>query len=106
MRFICTLPTGRLSRGVTKTYPTICENFATLFKLHDVSFQYQFKLRSVFRSGDLATARITWYLTEYHRGKKISTTQDEGLDVFQKNTKGHWRIVSYLAYPVCSSSKK
>lgn len=84
----------------SKSYDSICHSFAELFKLKDVSYNYQFKLHQVYQSGDLAAARITWYLWEHKDGKRVMVSQDEGLDVFQKNQQGKWEIVNYVAYPM------
>lgn len=81
-----------------KTYASVCDGFKKIFK-SDLNYQYQFKLHQVYRSQDLAAVRLTWYLKISENGKLISDTQDEGLDVFKKNSQGEWKIVNYLGYP-------
>lgn len=81
-----------------KTYSSICEGFGKIFADGHRRYRYRFKLHHVYRSGDLAVARITWYLSIYEHNRRISVTRDEGLDVFQRNPLGKWEIVYYLAY--------
>ena len=83
-----------------KNYESICSSFQRLFQQKESRYQYQFKIHDVYRNGDLAAVRITWYLVIYKDNKKLSTTQDEGIDIFKRNQSGQWQIINYLAYPV------
>jgi ketosteroid isomerase-like protein len=79
-------------------YSDICDGFKKTFSDKNKNYQYSFKLHDVYRSGDLAAARITWYLQINENGKHVSTTQDEGMDVLKRNGAGQWKIVNYIAY--------
>jgi ketosteroid isomerase-like protein len=81
-----------------KTYSSLCGGFQKIFGDARRRYRYRFKLQSVYRSGDLAVARITWYLSVYENNRRVSLTEDKGLDVFQKSPQGDWEIVYYLAY--------
>jgi ketosteroid isomerase-like protein len=81
-----------------KNYQSICNGFKKVFQ-GKKDYQYRFKLHQVYRSHNWASVRITWYLTISEHGKVISETVDEGLDVFERDSQGHWKIVNYLAYP-------
>jgi ketosteroid isomerase-like protein len=81
-----------------KNYASICDGFKKVFSQDHQSYQYDFRLREVYRAGDLAVARITWYLRIYANGKPVSRVKDEGMDVFAKNPRGEWKIINYLAY--------
>lgn len=83
-----------------KNYDALCKGFKDVFQQDEKQYHYHFKLNNVYVSGNLAVARITWYLKVTEKGKVISTVQDEGIDVFQKNSEGDWEIINYLAYPV------
>lgn len=83
-----------------KNYTSICEGFKKIFREPEKSYQYHFKLNQVYRSGNLAAARITWYLQVYEHEKLISEIQDEGLDVFLKDSHNQWKIVNFVGYPV------
>jgi ketosteroid isomerase-like protein len=92
--------TANFQGAPLKSYNSICEGFKRVFKQKDKSYRYSFKLNQIYRSGNLAAVRITWYFHEYEQGKLISKTQDEGLDVFLKDSNNQWKIVNYIAYPV------
>ncbi|HEN5521375.1 TPA: hypothetical protein U6299_002865, partial [Legionella pneumophila] len=83
-----------------KNYTSICHGFKKIFQQTRKNYQYHFKLKRVYRSGHLAVARITWYLQIFEQGKLISETQDEGLDVFLKDSQNQWKIINFIAYPV------
>ncbi|KTD74964.1 YybH family protein [Legionella waltersii] len=83
-----------------KSYDSICEGFKKVFRQKEKRYHYRFKINQVYRSGNLAAVRITWYFLEYKKGRLISKTQDEGLDVFLKDSNHQWKIVNYIAYPV------
>lgn len=88
-------------RGVPqKNYAAICDGFKKIFSDKDRQYQYRFKLHRIYRWGDLATTRITWYLSIFEKGKLVSSMQDEGIDVFVKNKLGEWEIVNYIGYGV------
>jgi ketosteroid isomerase-like protein len=81
----------------TKTYTSICDGFKKIFQ-EAKQYQYRYQLHQVYRSGNFAAVRLTWFLSIYENGKQISFTQDEGLDIFEKNKSGQWEIVNYLGY--------
>ncbi len=86
-------------RGVAeKNYDAICGGFEKIFKEKDKKYQYSFELHNVYREGNLAVVRITWYLQESENGRYKSVTQDEGIDVLQRDDEGQWKIVNYLAF--------
>ncbi len=81
-----------------KNYMSICEGFKKTFAESQRHYQYSFKIRHVFRSNDLAAVRITWFLLIYEKDVLISSSQDEGMDIFQKNQDGKWQIVNFISY--------
>lgn len=83
-----------------KNYFTICHGFEKIFAEKNKRYLYHFTLHDVFRSGNLATVRITWYLKVYENNKQITQVQDEGIDVLLRSKQGKWQIINYLAYPV------
>lgn len=85
----------------TKDYDKICKGFKKIFALKNEHYEYSFQLHQIYRSHNLSAVRITWFLNHYKDGKLISTTRDEGLDVFQKSGV-RWQIVNYIAYPSTS----
>lgn len=82
-----------------KNYDVLCGGFKFVFSKPQ-EYQYSYKINQVYRSDKLAAVRITWYLRISQHGKVISSGQDEGLDIFEQNSHGDWKIVNYLGYPV------
>jgi ketosteroid isomerase-like protein len=81
-----------------KNYSDLCADFKKLFQEKNKHYQYHFKLHKVYRSGDLAAARITWYLSVHQGNKKIFSSREEGLDIFKRQPNGKWQIINYIAY--------
>lgn len=81
-----------------KNYETICNGFKKIFDQSNRHYHYDFKIHQIYHRDDLAAIRVTWYLDIYKNGKLLSRSQDEGLDVLEKQH-GEWRIVNYVAYP-------
>ena len=81
-----------------KNYTSICDGFKRVFNDTSKTYTYHYKLRHVYRSGNLAAVRITWYLEVAEAGKPTSNTTDQGIDVLRPNQNGQWQIINYLAY--------
>lgn len=86
-----------------KNYTKTCEGFQKIFlqeKQKNISYHNDFKIHQIYYSGNLAAVRITWYLDIYKNGKLSSSIQEEGLDIFEKQPNGQWKIVNFIAYPI------
>jgi ketosteroid isomerase-like protein len=58
-----------------------------------------FELKEVVTERDMAVVRLTWTSTVRVKATgQVSTTVDQGLDVFDKGSDGIWRIIRYMAY--------
>ena len=58
-----------------------------------------FELKEVVTERDMAVVRLTWTTTTRVKATgQVSTTVDQGLDVFGKGSDGVWRIIRYMAY--------
>lgn len=88
----------------TKNHAKICQGFQTIFQEKDTLYHNDFKIHHIYQEKNLAAVRITWYLTTYKHGKKIAFTQEEGLDVLQKQANGKWQIVNFIAYPIVAET--
>lgn len=81
-----------------KNYQSICEGFSKIFSENNKKYLYSFEIHDVYRQGNLAAVRITWYLQVQENGRSKSIIQDEGLDILEKNLEGQWKIVNYLSF--------
>lgn len=89
-----------------KDYSIICNGFKKIFAEKNKYYHNAFKIHHLYHSNDLAAVRITWYLDVYEKGKHISSTREEGLDIFQKQANGDWKIIYFLAYPLLEGPGK
>jgi ketosteroid isomerase-like protein len=63
------------------------------------SLSYAVDVKEVLAEGDLAVVRLVWTLTTRVKSTgQVSTTKDQGLDVFGKGSDGSWRIIRYMTY--------
>jgi uncharacterized protein (TIGR02246 family) len=51
-------------------------------------------------SGDLAAEFSTWKFVDHRAGKETVLAHNRGVDLFRRNSKGEWRIIRSLNYPV------
>ncbi|VVC75377.1 hypothetical protein AQUSIP_06670 [Aquicella siphonis] len=83
-----------------KNYSKLCFGFKKIFKEKNMVYHNNFKIHKIYHSNNLAAVRITWYLDIYKNGAHVSTIQEEGLDILQKQSNNQWQIVNFIAYPV------
>jgi ketosteroid isomerase-like protein len=71
-----------------------CDRMKTLFDDPAKSFSYaEPDIKEVLVAGDLATVKLFWTLTVADKsGKVLDTMVEDGLDVFQRQADGSWKI--------------
>ncbi|MEO6784208.1 MAG: hypothetical protein ABI196_25545, partial [Bradyrhizobium sp.] len=63
------------------------------------SFTYTLDLKEIVAEGDMAAVRLVWTLTATLKATgQVSTTVEQGLDVFGKGSDGSWRILRFMTY--------
>jgi ketosteroid isomerase-like protein len=63
------------------------------------SFSYALDLKEILAEGDMAAVRLKWTLTARLKATgTVSTTEDQGLDVFGKGSDGRWRIIRFMSW--------
>jgi ketosteroid isomerase-like protein len=63
------------------------------------TYSEAFELKEVVTERDMAVVRLSWTTTKRVKATgQVSTTVDQGLDVFGKGSDGVWRIIRYMAY--------
>ncbi len=82
----------------TEDWPTMRARFQKLFADTSREYKYSFKLINVYRSGDLAVGRITWYLTVTKDGKPLFEEETQSMDVFKPNKDGVWEMVDFVSF--------
>jgi ketosteroid isomerase-like protein len=60
---------------------------------------YTLDLREILVYGDIAVVRLIWTLDESKAGSNVTVRSLEpGMDIFQHQKDGSWKIIRYLAY--------
>jgi ketosteroid isomerase-like protein len=60
---------------------------------------YTLDLREILVFGDIAVVRLIWTLDESKGGSSVTVRSLEpGMDIFQHQKDGSWKIIRYLAY--------
>jgi ketosteroid isomerase-like protein len=63
------------------------------------SLSYALDIRDIFTAGDVAAVRLVWTLTtRVKETGAVTTAEEQGLDVFGRDSDGHWRIIRFISY--------
>jgi len=88
--------------GPDRDHATMCAGFAALFARTDRRLRYDPPvIHDVFVDGDLAAVHLVW--TARTTGEGIEgelVEREQGVDVFQRQPDGRWRIRVSHAYPL------
>lgn len=62
-------------------------------------YHYGLEIKDVFASGDLGAVRLVWTLTVTGKdGAVLETSVEPGIDIFQRQPDGKWKIARYLCF--------
>jgi len=79
-------------------HDAVCARLAIQLAKPNKRMQYSLSIQEILVSGDLAVARVLWTL-RIKQGKHLKTSQEAGMDVFQKQAGGTWSIIRFMAFP-------
>jgi ketosteroid isomerase-like protein len=82
-----------------QNYALLCDRLHRVLADHTKSFQYGLHIKEVILSESLAVVRLTWISTVTGSDGHSTTGEEPGLDVFQRQRDGSWKIIRYMAYP-------
>lgn len=82
-----------------QNYTLLCDRLHRALANHTKSFQYGLHIKEIIVSGSLAVVRLTWIATVTGSDGRSTTEDEPGLDVFQRQPNGSWKIIRYVAYP-------
>jgi uncharacterized protein (TIGR02246 family) len=85
---------GQPERG----YGGLCDLLKKSLSDKDKTFSYGLDVKEILVFGDVAVVRLDWTLTVKDDAGHESTSVEPGMDIFQKQADGTWRIVRYMAY--------
>ena len=61
-------------------------------------FTYTLDIREILVFGDVAVVRLVWTSTLKQQDASATVLLEPGMDIFQKQPDGSWKIIRYLAY--------
>jgi uncharacterized protein (TIGR02246 family) len=84
-----------------RNYDAICALLLNSLRDREKSYHYGLDLKEILVSGDLGAVRLVWTLTVARKdGGVIQTVEEPGIDIFQRQPDGAWKIARYLAFPI------
>jgi ketosteroid isomerase-like protein len=85
-------------RGLPEqNYALLCDRLHWALGDTTKSLHYDLRIKEIIASGSLAAVRLTWLSTLTANGNS-ATHEEPGLDVFQRQADGRWKIIRYIAY--------
>ena len=82
-----------------RDFDTQCKLLRKALDDPERAYSDAFELKEILAEGDMAVVRLTWTSTVRVKATgQVSTSVDQGLDVFGKGSDGVWRIIRYMAY--------
>lgn len=90
-------------RADVRGYPTrnhrdVCDLLVKSLSDATRTYHYDLDIREILVFDDVAVVRLVWTLTIKEKGGKEIRSVEPGMDVFQQQTDGSWKIVRYMAY--------
>jgi len=80
-------------------YSDVCPALYRLLGDRTHRSHYTLDLREILVYGDVAVVRLIWTLDESKEGSSDTVRSLEpGMDIFQRQKDGSWKIIRYLAY--------
>jgi ketosteroid isomerase-like protein len=80
-------------------YNDVCIALRGLLADKTIRSHYTLDLREILVYGDIAVVRLIWILDESKAGSNHTVRSLEpGMDIFQRQKDGSWKIIRYLAY--------
>jgi ketosteroid isomerase-like protein len=80
-------------------YNDVCTALRRLLGDETHRSHYTLDLQEILVYGDIAVVRLIWTLDSSQAGSRITVRSLEpGMDIFQRQNDGTWKIIRYLAY--------
>jgi len=81
-----------------RNYAELCDLLKGSLADKEKTFSYGLDVKEIKVFGDVAIVRLDWTLTTKDKDGRETTSVEPGMDVFQKQADGNWRIIRYMAY--------
>jgi ketosteroid isomerase-like protein len=80
------------------SYGSLCANLQMALADPTKTYHYDLELKEIIVSCDIAAVRLVWTLTVRMKDGTEETTREPGLDIFQRQSDGSWKIARFMAY--------
>jgi ketosteroid isomerase-like protein len=82
-----------------RDYNSLCDLLKRSLSDRTKTFSYTLDIKEIIVTGDLAVVRLNWTLTiRGSHGPEETILEEPGMDLFQRQPDGSWRIFRYIAY--------
>jgi len=82
-----------------QNYTLLCDRLNKALADQTRKFDYGLRIKEIIVTGKIAIVRLTWISTLTGADGASVTDDEQGLDVFEKQADGSWKIIRYIAYP-------
>jgi steroid delta-isomerase len=81
-----------------RDYDAICGVLTRALSDETRKFTYALDIKEILVFGDVAVVRLVWTSTLKQKDGATTVLTEPGMDIFQKQPDGSWKIIRYLAY--------
>ena len=82
----------------TRDHQAVCDLLTKSLTDPSRVYRYALDIREILAFGDVAVVRLVWTLTIKDKDGGVIKSVEPGMDVFQRQADGSWKIVRYMAY--------
>ncbi len=82
----------------TRDHKAVCDLLTKSLTDTTRAYRYALDIKEIVVFGDVAVVRLVWTLTITEKDGGEITSVEPGMDVFQRQADGTWKIVRYMAY--------
>ena len=98
---VCTLFSTELRANVRdapeRDYAALCDLLTRSLGDRSRTYSYALDLKEIKVWSNVAVVRLVWTLT-VRQGDKVTTSVEPGMDIFERQGDGSWKIVRFMAY--------
>ena len=82
----------------TRDHKAVCDLLTKSLTDPSRAYRYALDIREILVFGDVAVVRLVWTLTIKDKDGGEIKSVEPGMDVFQRQADGSWKIIRYMAY--------
>ena len=82
----------------TRDHKAVCDLLTKSLSDTTRAYSYALDIKEILVFGDVAVVRLVWTLTIKEKDGGDIKSVEPGMDIFQRQADGTWKIVRYMAY--------